>query len=431
MSLLDLGPVRLRPEDAPYEEALRAALVQEVYDRSALTLAALVPVLWIFKEILDRAWREAPSLRWAFVFIALVMGVRALFLSALKRGAIPWTTRRLGGMFFISAVLQALGFALMNILAWPHLDAGQIGLLIITHTGINAVAMTSMSASAWSYLAYAGIDILSLLGMAALRGGIQDYNHLLVLMLVIYLGAVVAMSLQNHRLLVDRMLTGLQLKALSLQDSLTGLRNRRYLQEFMGPESEQILRSWNQESPVKQSLAILLLDLDHFKQVNDTHGHAAGDAVLKQLATLLSETLRKQDLVIRWGGEEFVLVARGADRGYALMLAERIRERVADHTFRLPDGAELHRSCSIGYSLYPFDPARPQHLGWEQVLGLADACLYRAKGLGRNRAIGLLPGERPWADGTPVQMATQVTEVEQDLQAASQAGLVKLLGELR
>lgn len=427
MPLTDLGPYRLRPEDAVYETALRDALVRELYDRSVAALAALVPVLFILKAVLDSAWDLAPGVKWVFAFIAAVVAIRL--------GLIHWTrmnpgrasARQLSWAFLAGTTLLAAGFAAMNWLAWPYLSVGQVGLLIITHAGINAAALTTMAPSAWAYILYMGLDILSLLLLAALKGGIPDHNHLLVLLLAIYLVALPAMSIQNHRSLVDRALAGLKLKDLSLLDTLTGLRNRRFLMEFMEPESGRILRSWGPESALQQSLTILMLDLDHFKQVNDTHGHAAGDAVLHQLSALLKDTLRRPDLVIRWGGEEFVLVARGADRGYALLLAERIREKVEGHAFTLPDGKSLQKTCSIGYSLYPFSTRQPRLLGWEQVLGLADAALYRAKSAGRNRALGVFPGEKPWEGDA----AAGLGGVARDLDGAARSGLVRIMGELK
>ncbi len=426
MSLADLGPYRLPAEDAAYEAALRDALVKELYDRGFGAALALVPLLFILKGILDSAWVRAPGLKFVFLALSLVLAGRIALNIRERKRVRPDTARRLGWAFFLGALLIASCLAAMNWVAWPYLSVGQIGLLVILHAGINAVALTTMAPNAWAYLCYMGVDVLSLLLLAWLKGGIPDYNHLLILVLVLYLIALPVMCIQNHRALADRILSGLKLQDLALNDTLTGLRNRRFLAEFMGPETERILRSWTPESPVPQSLTLLLLDLDHFKQVNDTLGHAAGDAVLKQLATLLTESVRKHDLAIRWGGEEFVLVARGADRGYALVLAERIRAKVESHAFTLPDGKTLKKTCSIGYSLFPFEPARTALLTWEEVLGMADAALYRAKAAGRNRAFGVFPGEKPLGEDG----AELAASVERDLGAASEAGLVRIMGEL-
>jgi diguanylate cyclase (GGDEF)-like protein len=428
MSLADLGPIRLAPEDSAYEAPLREALVRELYDRGAASLIALVPILFLMKAILGPAWGQSAALPWVFDGLAVVLAARLIFSLRVRLNPGLYSPKRLALAFLAGAALISVGFAALNCLAWRHLGVGQIGLLVILHAGINSVALTSMGGpSLWAYLTYMGVDIASLLFLALRWGGIPGYDHLLVLLLALYALALPFMAYQNHRALAERILSGLKLQDQSLHDALTGLRNRRSLVDFMELESEKILRTWGPDSHQQQSLAILLLDLDHFKQVNDGHGHPAGDAVLKQLAALLSGTLRKGDLVVRWGGEEFVLVARGTDRGYALLLADRIREKVEAHAFELPGGAKLGRTCSIGYCLFPFSPRQPDLLGWEQALSLADACLYRAKSSGRNRAIGAFPGDRDW-EGDP---KAALESVERDLETAAHGGLIRLMGELR
>ena len=164
----------------------------------------------------------------------------------------------------------------------------------------------------------------------------------------------------------------------SLTDALTGLRNRRYLEQTIEPDLAMAAR---QES----DLVFLLVDLDHFKSVNDTYGHAAGDAVLVQVAEILRTTFRTSDSIIRWGGEEFVVVARFVDRREGPELAEKLRLAVESHRFTLPDGTQLAKTCSIGVACWPAGA-----MSWEAVLAAADAALYKAKESGRNR----------WVDAT-------------------------------
>jgi diguanylate cyclase (GGDEF)-like protein len=163
----------------------------------------------------------------------------------------------------------------------------------------------------------------------------------------------------------------------SLTDPLTGLRNRRFLEQTIGADVELAGRGHG-------DLIVLMVDLDHFKNVNDTHGHAAGDAVLVDLAVLLLETFRSSDVVVRWGGEEFLVVVRFVDRAHAGELAEKLRAAVAAHPFTLPDGTILRRTCSIGVAVWPHSPSSPHALPWERVVDLADAALYEAKRSGRN-----------------------------------------------
>ncbi|HVE71992.1 MAG TPA: GGDEF domain-containing protein [Thermoanaerobaculia bacterium] len=167
-----------------------------------------------------------------------------------------------------------------------------------------------------------------------------------------------------------------QIEEASLTDPLTGLRNRRFLEQTIAADLELASRGHG-------DLVVLLADLDHFKSVNDTHGHAAGDAVLAELARLLVATFRASDYVVRWGGEEFLIVVRFVDRATAGGLAEKLRAAVAAHSFPLPDGTILRRTCSIGFSVWP-----QQGTSWDQTIDRADAALYAAKRGGRNAAVG-------------------------------------------
>ncbi|MCR6651321.1 MAG: GGDEF domain-containing protein [Cellvibrionaceae bacterium] len=120
-------------------------------------------------------------------------------------------------------------------------------------------------------------------------------------------------------------------------DPLTGLSNRRYLQKLMPADVAKVQREYDNKfphrSPTKNSLDLtfFLLDVDRFKSVNDIHGHAAGDNLLVQLAELLTQICRQSDCVVRWGGEEFLIVSRFADRDEAPFMAERIRKTVEQH----------------------------------------------------------------------------------------------------
>lgn len=187
-----------------------------------------------------------------------------------------------------------------------------------------------------------------------------------------------------------------QLEEISLSDPLTGLNNRRYLQKLLPMDVASVQRkSSGDDSPEKQpditgqDLVFLLLDVDHFKSVNDEYGHAAGDNLLVQISDLLTRISRDSDFLVRWGGEEFLLVSRFVHRDEALLMAERIREAVAEYPFKLDDGQTLHKTCSIGYASFPFISGDPQALSWEQVVDTADRALYIAKRSGRNRSVGL------------------------------------------
>ncbi len=186
-----------------------------------------------------------------------------------------------------------------------------------------------------------------------------------------------------------------QLELASVTDSLTGLRNRRFLVNTIDQDLALVHRMRREQSkkgtpggPPTDSL-FLIFDLDGFKDVNDSYGHSAGDQVLLQVTTLLEAACRKSDNIIRWGGDEFLVIARQADRQAAEQLAERMRQGVEEHVFDLGNGQTTQLTCSIGFAFYPFISSDPELFTWEQVNAIADRALYVAKKSGRNAWVGV------------------------------------------
>jgi diguanylate cyclase (GGDEF)-like protein len=178
------------------------------------------------------------------------------------------------------------------------------------------------------------------------------------------------------------------LEDVSLTDQLTGLRNRRFFLQHVESDVALSLRGYDDPAAAAlaadRDLVFYMVDLDHFKEVNDRHGHAAGDSVLVQMKDRLREVFRESDYLVRWGGEEFLVLARATDRSEAHVVAERIRQAVSARAFLLPDGTRLARTCSIGFACYPFLPAQPRLMSWSQVVELADVGLYISKHSGRD-----------------------------------------------
>jgi len=165
------------------------------------------------------------------------------------------------------------------------------------------------------------------------------------------------------------------LRSQSIKDPLTGLYNRRYLEEMLEREIRRAVRS-------EQSVGVLMLDLDHFKNFNDTYGHEAGDAVLRETGAFLTRSIRAEDTVCRFGGEEFVIVLPTANAEASLGRAERICSKMRELTV-LHQGLSLGRiTVSIGVSELPAHGTSPAEL-----LAAADAALYRAKRDGRDRVV--------------------------------------------
>jgi len=176
------------------------------------------------------------------------------------------------------------------------------------------------------------------------------------------------------------------LEEVSLTDQLTGLRNRRFFLQHVESDVAMCLRRHDAppDGSRDRDLVFYMVDLDHFKGVNDQYGHAAGDAVLVEMKDRLREVFRESDYLVRWGGEEFLVLARATDRSEAHAVAERIRQAVSSRPFGLPGGKTLARTCSIGFACYPFLPSQPRLMSWSQVVELADLGLYISKHSGRN-----------------------------------------------
>ncbi len=185
------------------------------------------------------------------------------------------------------------------------------------------------------------------------------------------------------------------LEEASLADPLTGLRNRRFFDQNIQADIENCLRHHDaltdgQDSPDgNKGLVFFLIDIDNFKQVNDIQGHAAGDAVLVEVSQRLRHVFREADYLIRWGGEEFLIITRSTAAEDAHILAERVRSHIVDNHFDLGDGINLTKSCSIGFACFPFIPHAPRALGWHEIVEIADIALYAAKRAGRNGWVGI------------------------------------------
>ena len=184
--------------------------------------------------------------------------------------------------------------------------------------------------------------------------------------------AACAVLIFSHVYEVSRIDAHRKLLHLATTDNLTSLANRtRFLDVFE--------RERNHAARNKSDLSLLLLDLDHFKQVNDLHGHDVGDEVLKYVSALISQRLRKTDLACRMGGEEFAVLLPGANLERAIMVAENIRENISDLPYSKGEKV-VSLSVSIGVSEYGFDGR-----DLEALYAIADGHLYKAKAGGRNQ----------------------------------------------
>jgi diguanylate cyclase (GGDEF)-like protein len=220
---------------------------------------------------------------------------------------------------------------------------------------------------------------------------VAQYRELLVLATVFVMAIFVFVKQSQMRSELAR--ANQELEDTCVTDPLTGARNRRFFDATISGDASQVLRSYATSHDHRASdLILYMVDLDGFKEVNDGYGHAAGDRVLRRVARRINSVIRSSDILVRWGGDEFLIVSRYSNRAEAASFAARVLAAVARPA---ADGAssesDLITTCSMGWATFPWDPDRPGAVPLEAVLGLADRAVYEAKTGGKNRAIGVAP----------------------------------------
>ena len=281
-------------------------------------------------------------------------------------------------------------------LGWPCLS----GVWPVSAYGHTIRSVPLDTASTWFRPAIAmpwydqplSIALLGLALLALLLVGVRLYTHRL--------------RRENARLADLLAQRTEELREATLHDPLTGLCNRRFLTEVAEPEVRSFValrrhllgaverRRQDIEDAV---FALYMIDLDHFKLVNDQYGHGAGDLVLKQLSELLRRSIRDDDFAIRWGGEEFLVVLKRTTVEYADRFAFIVREKVQHTDFLVANAAKrtVRCTCSVGFVNLPFLVFDPDLLSFEQTIMLADLGLSHAKAGGRDRSVKVLPGGTP------------------------------------
>ncbi len=243
----------------------------------------------------------------------------------------------------------------------------------------------------------------------------ERVGWLLAAVFVISLGVIIVFYRRlraNNGLLAQR---NRELSARSSRDPLTALYNRRHFQDFMrdAPDRPERRRRNEPDLPIH---ALLLIDIDLFKQTNDLYGHAAGDAVLVVVARRLRDTLRETDMIVRWGGEEFLVFVPATSVDQLAEIASRVMTVVAAEPI-VYQGHSIRVTASIGYTPMPLPPENVA-VPWERAIGLADMALYMAKLDGRNCAYGIRRLRR--SDDEAME------RIERDLQSAWANGMVEM-----
>jgi diguanylate cyclase (GGDEF)-like protein len=243
---------------------------------------------------------------------------------------------------------------------------------------------------------------------------LQQIVTLLGAIVTVMAGVFIYLLYRRARLANERLReANQQLEFHAVRDPLTGLFNRRSFFELMG---RRVIEGGRREDDVPDGL--LVLDIDHFKHINDSLGHAGGDAVLVEVARRLRGAVRDTDMVMRWGGEEFLVFSPKANAEHLQRLAQRVLKVVAEAPVAV-GGSWLTVTATGGFLSLPFSGVPESQVNWEKALQIADMALYLGKVNGRNRAYGLGRLLVPFEQAMPV--------LERDITAAINAGMVELV----
>jgi diguanylate cyclase (GGDEF)-like protein len=210
----------------------------------------------------------------------------------------------------------------------------------------------------------------------------------------------------------------LKLEFHSVRDPLTGLFNRRSFLELMNNRATGVANGRREDDNPDSPDGLMILDVDHFKNINDTMGHAGGDAVLIEIAKRLRSTVRDTDMVMRWGGEEFLIYSPKSNAEHLKNLATRVLKVIAETPMDV-DEKTMTITVTGGFLSLPFSGLSEHDCNWEKAMQIADMALYLGKVNGRNRAYGLNRLRAPFEQVMPV--------LERDISAALKAGMVELV----
>jgi diguanylate cyclase (GGDEF)-like protein len=234
-------------------------------------------------------------------------------------------------------------------------------------------------------------------------------------------------SVEDQRRLTEQMeAMADQMRERSLRDPLTGLRNRLYLSEVLEPLTRSAGNQAdlgglsNRDDAANTGVGVAMFDIDHFKEINDTYGHEAGDQVLREFAQRTAAGIRPGDVAVRWGGEEFLVALTATNPRHVRDFVERLRSALVEKPFLVPDGL-VQLTCSAGYASFPFSFPQGPSVGMTDLIALADLGLYAAKRSGRDRALGVAPGPRR---GVSVEMLRKALG---NVDYAVQEGIIELV----
>jgi diguanylate cyclase (GGDEF)-like protein len=272
--------------------------------------------------------------------------------------------------------------------------------LVVANKGrhLMPAAMTAEDEKYGSWMT--GLAVVAVLSMPVVVVAVasdhavpESVAHFRVLVTAATMFGLTALVFVKQRQLHEELQqSNLRLEEACMTDPLTGIRNRRSFFATIQNDVAQTIRAYRTEGdPFARDLVFYLIDLDNFKEVNDSFGHDSGDQVLVETVRRINSAIRDSDVLVRWGGEEFLIVSRHSNRKQADAVAMRVMQAVSGEPYLVNSTQKIRRTCSIGWAAFPWLEDNVNTMGYEAVLTMADRALGQAKRAGKDQAIGMTP----------------------------------------
>ena len=395
-------------------DMIQLRITQQLYQHSAgaiyTNMLNVLAVGYVFRNVMD------PAINFSWLGICLSYLLFRLFFtrSIIKKQIELANYRRRLWQFGITVCLSGILFGSAGIIYLSLTRPAYNAFIFFLMGGIFAGSLGAFSIDKRIFAAYAAplilpVTIYSFILGDELNVAMGAMGILFILMMALLVSRMNAtlvsafrLEIQNTQLATDTqrlneelLAANEQLRQLSLNDLLTNTTNRRFvtdiLQEevdrFIAARLESLAAALRENDLEKTRYGLFMLDIDNFKHVNDTWGHKCGDQVLIQFADILKSLVRKDDVVTRWGGEEFLIILKNALPEHLQKFAEKVIRAVAASTFKIDETRSISMTCSVGFVEFPFYQNEPEALSLEQTLEIADWALYDAKKNGRNQAV--------------------------------------------
>ena len=414
---------------------LRPHIVQSRRGARLGTIHFLLLMLWwvFFYIFLVTCWQYASpnenlyNRNYDRLYLFQVLAISSVLLHLIRRSEGRW--RRFYLLYLGAIAFHYMWFVIVNralekhsyfVGSWydcPYIASWAVYMVIaMSGRNLSLTREPSEQESNGSWSAVAILAVLSLPVMvvfAVLERGVPvEIMHFRVFVTAIAMFAMAGLVFLEEQLLHRELKrANLVLEESSTTDPLTGIRNRRFFSATIQRDIAQSVRAHLEGGDRSESDVIFyLIDLDDFKKVNDSYGHDGGDRVLIEAARRISSAIRNSDLLVRWGGEEFLVVSRFTDRRQALILAQRVLESFREEPFTIDATGQVNQTCSIGWAAFPWLEDDLDAVSYERVIKFADRALYRAKKAGKDQAIGMIPSGEGAITVTDTETLTNAIE---------------------